>query len=117
MTRALEGVAGIDDVKTGMEAVKRPTLGSEDIRMSVGIQEPDEEPYIEYRVHEIDDATVLRFTGSRYPKTDGGGWGYRFVIGLSGIAAEGQEPRTYRTSEVARAWKAQCAVDAGAFFA
>jgi hypothetical protein len=116
MTRALQSMPRIDDVKSGLEPVKKPTPGSEDVKMSVGVQQPDEQPYIEYRVHEADDATVLRFTGSRYAKTGGGGWGYSFQIGLSGIAAVGQEPRTYRTSEVVNAWKAQCGVDAIVLF-
>jgi len=115
MTRTLLSLPGIDDVKTGMEAVKRRRPGSEDVEMSVGAPPPDEEPYIKYRVHEADGATVLRFTGSRNAKPDGG-WGYTFLVGLSGLTAEGQEPRTYRTSEVVSAWRAQCGVDAGALF-
>ena len=117
MTRALLSLPGIDDVKTGMEPVKAPARGSEDIEMSVGAPPPDEEPYIEYRVHEADGATILHFFGSRNVNAKGSSsLGYSFVIALSGMAMEGQNPRTYRTSEVERAWKAHCGVDAGVLF-
>jgi hypothetical protein len=118
MTRVLQAIPGIDDVKTGAEDVRGPAPAAYDVEMSADVQKPDVEKqrYIEYRVQEADGATVLRFAALRYAKADGVGYGYSFQIGLSGLSGEGLKPRTYRTFEVISAWKAQCGVEAWVLF-
>jgi hypothetical protein len=67
MTRVLQSVPGIDDVKTGVEDVKKPTPGTYDVEMSGNVQKPDDgkQFHIEYRVQEAEGATVLRFAALR----------------------------------------------------